>query len=89
MPATATLPPDKSPPAAVVDAPMFRHKQTVNIKARRLGAMPDGRKVFVDDWTERGMVRATKRDLRPMGYWVVQFADGGQLCVHQERLRAA
>lgn len=67
----------------------FQHKQTVAVQSIRLGVMPDGRRVFFDDWSETATVRATKRDLRPLGYWLVRFPNGGELCVHQDRLRAA
>lgn len=55
----------------------FSHKQTVAFRKSR------------DDWSETATIRAAKRDLRPMGYWLVRFKDGGELCVHETNLRAA
>ncbi|MDB5448232.1 MAG: hypothetical protein JWQ97_3549 [Phenylobacterium sp.] len=67
----------------------FTHKQRVAIKSLRLGVMPDGSKVCFDDWSQTGVVRATKRDQRPMGYVVVKFDGAGTLCIHEDQLRAA
>lgn len=67
----------------------FQHKQPVAIRKVRLGVMRDGRKVVFDDWSETGVVRLTKRDRRPLGYFVVRFAHGGELCIHEDQLRAA
>lgn len=70
-------------------SPTFTHKQRVAVHKLNLGVMPDGRKVFFDDWSDTGTVRLTKRDIRPMGYFVVRFDDGGEMCIPGERLRAA
>jgi hypothetical protein len=71
-----------------MDAPAFTHKQRVAVRRLVLSRAADGAFAFTEDWTEQATVRATKRDLRPMGYWVVEFAHGGGLCVHQDQLRA-
>lgn len=65
----------------------FTHKQRVAV-LKTLTAK-GGQLCFGQDWSETAEVRATKRDLRPMGYWLVRFADGGELCIHEEQLRAA
>lgn len=68
----------------------FSHKQRVSLKSLRLGVMPDGRKVFFDDWSETGRIVDTKRHPGGiLGYWVVRFDHGGELRIHEERLRAA
>lgn len=68
----------------------FAHKQPVAFRRILVRTAQDGQRVFGDDWTETGTIRATKRDLRPLGYWLVRFdGDGGELCVHASNLRAA
>jgi hypothetical protein len=62
---------------------MFSHKQKV---AFRRSVFAGGK--LVDDWSETATVMARKRDQRPLGYVVVQFAHGGSLCVQAANLRA-
>lgn len=62
-------------------AQTFKHRQRVAVR-RLLGP------TFAEDWSETATVLATKRDLRPMGYWVVRFDDGSSLCIPAEQLRA-
>lgn len=58
----------------------FHHRQRVAFK--KLNAD------LTEGW-EIAEVRANKRDLRPLGYWLVRFADGGELCIHETNLKAA
>ena len=53
--------------------PTFTHKQRATVRTSG----------------EAVTVLATKRDLRPMGFWLVRFADGGCLCVHETNLVSA
>lgn len=72
---------------STADPPAFVHKQQVAVHRRLAGVMPDGRRGWYDDWSETATIRATQRDRRPLGYWVVRFAHGGELCVDEGRLR--
>jgi hypothetical protein len=68
---------------------IFAHKQPVTVRRLLSIWAENGHLLVAEDWTETAQVRATKRDLRPLGYWLVEFPHGGRLCVHEANLRAA
>ena len=60
----------------------FKHKQRVHIQSL-IGPR------FTPDWSELGTIHARKKDIRPLGYWVVDIDGAGTLCIHETQLRAA